>query len=53
MAKTKLSISLVKEGIPIERVVKGGIPYLSLQNGLRLYYKNNLVNHQYSVRLVD
>lgn len=42
MAKTKLSISLIKEGIPIERVVKGGIPYLSLQNGLRLYYKNNL-----------
>ena len=42
MAKTKLSISLVKEGIPIERVVKGGLPYLSLPNGLRLYYKNNL-----------
>lgn len=41
MAKTKLSISLVKEGIPIDRVVKGGVPYLSLQNGLRLYYKNN------------
>lgn len=42
MAKTKLSISLVKEGIPIDRVVKSGIPYLSLQHGLRLYYKNNL-----------
>ncbi len=41
MAKTKLSISLVKEGIPIDRVVKEGIPYLSLQNDLRLYYKNN------------
>lgn len=41
MSKTKLSISLVKEGIPVDRVVKGGIPHLSLQNGLKLYYKNN------------
>lgn len=42
MAKTRLSISLVKEGIPIDRVVKNGIPHLTLQNELRLYYKNNL-----------
>lgn len=42
MATTKLSISLVKEGIPIDRVVKGNIECLSLPNGLRLYYKNNL-----------
>ena len=41
MAKTKLSISLIKEGIPINRVLKPGIPSLALANGLVLYYKNN------------
>ena len=41
MAKTKLSISLIKEGIPINRVLKPGIPSLTLANGLILYYKNN------------
>ena len=41
MAKTKLSISLIKEGIPINRVLKPDIPSLTLANGLILYYKNN------------
>lgn len=41
MAKTKLSISLIKEGIPIKRVLKTDIPSLTLANGLILYYKNN------------
>lgn len=41
MAKTKLSISLIKEGIPINRVLKPDIPQLTLANGLILYYKNN------------
>ena len=41
MAKTKLSISLIKEGIPISRVLKPDIPFLTLANGLVLYYKNN------------
>lgn len=41
MAKTKLSISLIKEGIPINRVLKTDIPSLTLANGLILYYKNN------------
>lgn len=41
MAKTKLSISLIKEGIPIGNVLKPGIPSLTLANGLILYYKNN------------
>ena len=41
MAKTKLSISLIKEGIPINQVLKPGIPSLTLANGLILYYKNN------------
>lgn len=41
MAKTKLSISLIKEGIPIGNVLKPGMPSLTLANGLTLYYKNN------------
>lgn len=41
MAKTKLSISLIKEGIPINRVLKPDILSLTLANGLILYYKNN------------
>lgn len=41
MAKTKLSISLIKEGIPINLVLKPDIPSLILANGLILYYKNN------------
>lgn len=41
MAKTKLTISLIKEGIPINRVLKPDIPSLTLANGLVLYYKNN------------
>lgn len=41
MAKTKLSISLIKEGISMNNVLKSGIPSLTLANGLRLYYKNN------------
>lgn len=41
MAKTKLSISLIKEGIAINNVLKPGIPSLTLANGLDLYYKNN------------
>ena len=41
MAKTKLSISLIKEGIAINNVLKQGIPSLTLANGLDLYYKNN------------
>lgn len=41
MAKTKLSISLIKEEIPIGNVIKQGIPSLTLANGLILYYKHN------------
>lgn len=41
MAKTKLSISLIKEGIPINRVLKPDISSLTLANGLVLCYKNN------------
>lgn len=41
MAKTKISVSLVKKGIPINHVIKQGIPYLELNNELKLYYKNN------------
>lgn len=41
MAKTKLSISLIKEGIPIGNVLKPGKPSLTLANGLIMYYKNN------------
>lgn len=41
MAKTKLSISLIKEGIPIGNILKLCIPLLTLANGLILYYKNN------------
>lgn len=41
MSKTKLSISLIKEGIPINRVLKPDIPSLTLANGLTMYYKNN------------
>lgn len=41
MSKTKLSISLIKERIPINRVLKPDIPSLTLANGLVLYYKNN------------
>lgn len=41
MSKTKLSISLIKEGIPIGNVLKPGKPSLTLANGLIMYYKNN------------
>lgn len=41
MAKTKLSISLIKEGIPMGNVLKPGVSSLTLANGLILYYKNN------------
>lgn len=41
MVKTKLSISLIKEGIPIKRVLKPDIPSITLANGLVLCYKNN------------
>lgn len=41
MAKTKLSISLIKEGIPINQVLQSGTPSLTLASGLILYYKNN------------
>lgn len=43
MAKTKLSISLIKEGIPKARVVKEGTPTIQLPDGNVLYYKNNQV----------
>lgn len=36
-----MSISLIKEGIPINRVLKPDIPSLTLANGLVLCYKNN------------
>lgn len=41
MAKTKLSISLIKEGIPLGQVVKGNVSQIQLPNGQLLYYKNN------------
>lgn len=41
MAKTKLSVSLIKETIPINMVLKSDIHSLTLANGLVLYYKNN------------
>lgn len=43
MAKTKLSISLIKAGIPMARVVKEGIPTIQLSDGHILYYKNNQI----------
>lgn len=39
MAKTKLSILLIKEGINQEQVIKNGTLYMDLHNGNKLYYK--------------
>lgn len=39
MAKTKLSILLIKEGINQEQVIKNGTPYMDLRDGNKLYYK--------------
>ena len=41
MSKTKISISLIKKGIPIGGVVKNPISTLRLPNGNTLYYKSN------------
>ena len=41
MSKTKLTISLIKEGIPKNRVVKEGTPTIQLLENQILYYRNN------------
>ena len=41
MAKTKISISLIKESVPLDMVVKAGVPQLQLPNGQFLFYKSN------------
>ena len=41
MSKTKLTISLIKEGIPKNRVVKEGTPTIQLPENQILYYRNN------------
>lgn len=39
MAKTKLSIILIKEGVNQEQVIKNGTSYMDLHDGNKLYYK--------------
>lgn len=41
MAKTKLSISLIRENIALPHVIKAGTLSVLLQNGTTLYYKSN------------
>lgn len=41
MEKTKLSISLIKEGIPLTGVVKANTPQMGQPHGKILYYQNN------------
>lgn len=41
MAKTKLSISLIKESIPLNEVIKAHTPQMELPHGKILYYQNN------------
>ena len=42
MAKTKISISLIKEGLQEGNVIKEGLPYVELPNGNRLYYNHSV-----------
>ena len=42
MAKTKISISLIKEGLQDENVIKERLPYVELPNGNRLYYNHSV-----------
>lgn len=41
MAKTKVSISLIKKGLSENDVVEDGALTMELPNGMKLYYKNN------------
>lgn len=40
MARTKLSILLIRENIPLDGVIKTGMPSIRLQDGHTLYYKS-------------
>lgn len=59
MAKTKLSISLIRENIPLAGVVKPGVSSARLQNGHTIYYKSapasepKWVNSFFSGGIVD
>lgn len=39
MAKTKISISLIRNGLEENSIVKDGTASINLPNGLKLYYK--------------
>lgn len=41
MAKTKLSISLVRENVALTDIIKPGVQSVQLQNGQVLYFKSN------------
>lgn len=44
MAKTKISLSLIKDGIDVQRVVKDGVSCINLPGGNVLYYRPNVLN---------
>lgn len=41
MAKTKISISLIRKGLEEDSIVKVGASSINLPNGMKLYYKEN------------
>lgn len=41
MAKTKISISLIRNGLTEKDIVKAGTSTIELPNGMKLYYKEN------------
>ena len=44
MAKTKISITLIKEGFTIKDVLKSGTSSILLPDGNKLFYKKNIEN---------